>query len=129
MGLGKKMKSTNTEENFDRNRAPGARATAESLLWPPVHAGDVRASSQTGPRDEDGRMRSSGGVSGPAWATRSAGKTMGATGAWVLGRASRSVRGMNRTGLSGTGALGSMVESRSGNKTMREKLDNDSTTT
>ncbi len=73
-------------------------------------------------------MRSSGGVSGPARATGSAGNTMGANGTWVLGRASGNVPGMTRTGLSGTGALGSMVASRSGKKTMRESLDNDNTT-
>ncbi len=82
-------------------------------------------------------MRSSGGVSGPARATGSASKTMGRTwtwvpgrtGTWVLGRASGNVPGMTRTGLSGTWALGSMVESRSGKNTMRESLDNDNTTT
>ncbi len=123
------MKSTNTEGNFDRNRTPGARATAEPLLRPSAHAGDVRVSSRTGPGDEEGSMRSSSGVSGPARATGSESKTIGRTWTWVLGRASGNVRGMTRTGLSGTWALGSMVESRSGKKTMRESLDNDNTTT
>ncbi len=54
---------------------------------------------------------------------------MEATGTWVLGRVSGNVPGMTRTGLSGTRALASMIESRSGKTTMRESLDNDNTTT
>ncbi len=128
MGLGKKMKSTN-KKGLSVEIALLVRPRQQSPFFGAAHAGDVRASSRTSAGDEEGRMRSSGGVSGPALATGVACKMMGATGTWVLGRASGNVRGMTRTGLSGTGALRSTAESRSRKKTMRESLDNDNITT